>query len=132
MKVPLILFLLFLSNFCFSAEFDNSIGFGLQYAGIFGWQGSLSENNIHGRLAIGVVGVSVGLDADVNDNFSVGGTIGSIGLASHRSINFNYYPGGVYTQGWRIGADIGTAVSELKDDDGKGNFVSISFGYSFR
>lgn len=132
MKLPITLFLLSLSGFTYSAEFDNSIGFGLQYAGIFGWQGSLSEDNIHGRLAIGVIGVSLGVDANINDHVSLGGTFGTFGLASHRSINLNYYPSGVYTQGWRLGADIGTIVSELKNDDGRGNFVSISFGYSFR
>lgn len=132
MKAPLFVFLLSLSGHSFSAEIENSIGFGLQYAGIFGWQGSISEDNVHARFALGVIGASFGLDASLNRYLSFGATLGSVGLASHRSLNFNYYPGGSYTQGWRLGADLGTASSELKDDDRKGSFVSVSFGYAFK
>lgn len=127
-------------NFCLAsillsppciAEFDNSIGFGVQYAGIFGWQGSWTEENVHARIALGLIGLTAGVDVNMDQHTSVGATFGAIGLAKFNALNLNYYPGGQYTQGWRVGLDIG-AFEMHTFGEKKESFASISFGYSFK
>lgn len=115
---------------CSAYEYANSVGFGLQYGGIIGWQGSISEDNLHGRVAVGLVGLSLGGDLDLNKYFSVGATATTIGIAKFTSLNLNYYPGGRYTSGWRVGLDFGFGASNIDDED-RGSFVAASFGYSF-
>lgn len=113
------------------AEFDNSIGFGVQYAGVFGWQGSWTEDNIHARIALGLVGATAGIDVNIDKHVSFGATFGALGIAELSSFNLNYYPGGQYTQGWRVGLDVGTFKTNVFGEE-KESFTSISFGYSFK
>lgn len=131
MKYCVFLATLFFSGACFSVEFDNAVGFGIQYGGLLGWQGSASSDKLHGRIAIGLVGVAAGVDINVNEYVSLGATVGGIGFAAFKSINLNYYPEGKYTEGWRMGLDAGTADTTFFVKD-KSNFVSISVGYSFK
>jgi hypothetical protein len=131
MKIGIFLVCLWFSNFCFSTEFDNAIGFGVQYGGLIGWQGSVSDENFHGRIAIGLVGLTVGGDVNINDYISLGATTGSIAVASVNSLNINYYPSGKYTEGWRLCLDVGTAKTHVYGED-SGSFTAISIGYSFR
>lgn len=112
------------------AEFDNSIGFGVQYAGVFGWQGSWSEDDLHARIAIGLVGATAGVDVSIDQHASFGATFGAVGLARVSAFNFNYYPES-YTRGWRFGLEAGTMKTNVFGED-KESFVSISFGYSFK
>lgn len=116
---------------CVGAQFDNSIGFGVQYAGVFGWQGSWTQDNAHTRIAFGALGATAGLDVDLNKYSSIGATLGVIGIARIQAVNLNYYPGGNYTKGWRVGIDAGRAEVNVLGKD-TGNFVTISFGYSFQ
>lgn len=113
------------------AEFDNSIGFGVQYAGVFGWQGSWTENNVHTRIAFGLLGAIAGIDVDIDERITMGGSYGAIGIAEVAAFNVNYYPGGRYTEGWRVGVDVGTAEVSVFGEDSE-SFACISFGYSFK
>lgn len=113
------------------AEFDNSIGFGVQYSGIFGWQGSWTEENVHARIALGLIGLTAGVDVNMDQHTSIGFTSGVIGLAQFNALNLNYYPGGQYTQGWRVGLDVGRWNTHFFDEKNE-SFASISFGYSFK
>lgn len=131
MKFCVCLLSILFSGYCFSAEFDSSIGFGVQYGGILGWQGSVSEEKVHGRLSIGLIGAAVGADLDINNYASIGVTAGGVGIATFKAINLNYYVDGKYTEGWRIGLDAGTAETNVFGKD-SGSFVSVSFGYSFK
>jgi hypothetical protein len=113
------------------AEFDNSIGFGVQYAGVFGWQGSWTQDNLHTRIALGLVGATAGVDVNLNEHISVGATLGAIALARVSAFNLNYYPNGQYTQSWRVGLDVGTFRTNILGENSE-HFTSISFGYSFK
>lgn len=112
------------------AEFDNSIGFGVQYAGLFGWQGSWTEDNVHARIALGLVGATAGIDVNLDQHASIGATFGAVALAEVAAMNFNFYPES-YTRGWRIGFELGSYKTNTFGEKSD-SFTSLSFGYSFR
>jgi hypothetical protein len=120
--------------FCINSqatELDNSLGFGFQYGGILGWQGSVTENNLHARFALGLVGASVGADVDINKYTSVGVTVSRVTIADVKALSLNYYISGKYTEGWRVGLDVGSATNgDIESNEG--DFVAVSFGYSFK
>lgn len=113
------------------AEFNNSIGFGVQYAGVFGWQGSWTEDDVHTRIAFGLLGAMAGIDINIDEHTTLGASYGAIGIAEVAAFNVNYYPGGNYTKGWRVGVDVGTAEVSVFGEDSE-SFASITFGYSFQ
>ena len=94
MKKVIALVCISLPAICSAAEFDNAMGVGVQYGGIIGWQGSVTEDKVHGRLAVGLAGIAVGGDLSLNNNVTVGVTAGAIAIATFTSFNVNYYAGG--------------------------------------
>jgi len=60
-KILLILTLLFTHSLR-AAEIKHATGFGLQYAGVLGYQISTKNNDRRFRGALGLIGVSVGYD----------------------------------------------------------------------
>lgn len=111
------------------AEFDNSIGFGVQYAGIFGWQGSWTEDNVHARVAFGLAGATAGVDVNLDQHSSIGATFGVIAFAEVTAVNFNFYPES-YTRGWRVGLELGSYRINTFGEKSE-SFASLGFGYSF-
>ena len=130
MKIGILAALILLSNFCFSAEFTNSVGFGFQYGGLMGWQGSISNENFHGRVAVGWIGLTVGADININEHISFGGTVGGVGIASIKAFNINYSPEGKYNKAWRMSLDFGKTETSSFGKDSE-NFAAASIGYSF-
>ena len=49
---------------------------------------------MHGRVALGLLGLSLGGNLDLNQYFSIGATATTVGLAQFQSLSINYYPGG--------------------------------------
>lgn len=114
-----------------ASEYANAVGIGLQYGGLIGWQGSFSQDHLHGRFAVGLLGLSVGGDVDINNYASLGATLTTVGIASFQAINLNFYPSGRYTSGFRIGLEAGSGQSHLMNDHERGSFVAASIGYAF-
>ena len=113
-----------------AAQFRSAAGFGLQYAGVVGWQGSLQagDNNLY--LSVGLLGLAAGYQYSMTDKLTIGLQGFAIGLASGGGINLNYHFSGTRSRGWMVGLDIFSARSTLNDSktDRRG---SISFGFVF-
>lgn len=131
-----------------AADFKNASGFGYQYGGLAGWQGSiLSESNRY-RFGIGYTGFALGWDRLFSDNISLGfqgfGNQDKVGAG----LSLNYYLGTHWGTGWVAGIDVyrgyetGEFVFELVTDfffggdlgentSGIRNGVSVSVGYQF-
>jgi len=116
------------------AELEYSVGLGLQYGGIIGYQ--LSTRLEQGRIrgAVGLVGASVGYDHFVTENFAIGVTFTET-IRTVYSLNLSYMPNGLRHDGWMFAADLG----HMPDDDGEGffstdgskNVVWLTVGYRF-
>ncbi|GAA0859803.1 hypothetical protein [Aliiglaciecola litoralis] len=117
-----------------STELQHSVGIGLQYSGLIGYQlsTSLSQGRIRG--SIGLVGVSLGYDHYITETFSFGATY-TKSLRTVYSVNLSYMPKGLRNSGWLIALDLG----HMPDDDAEGffrtdgtkNVVWLSAGYQF-
>lgn len=132
-----------------AADFKNTSGIGIQFGGLFGWQGSIISDSNRYRFGIGYTGFALGWDRFFSDNLSVGfqgfgnQEITGVGLS------LNYYLGTHWGSGWVAGIDVyrgyetGEFVFEVVTDvffggndlgastDGIGNGVSFSVGYQF-
>ncbi|MFT5543797.1 MAG: hypothetical protein ACI97K_002775 [Glaciecola sp.] len=87
-----------------AAEF--SLGHGIQYSGLAGIQVASKGDNHNFRASVGIIGLGIGYDYFLNDQFSIGGST-FVGFEDGTALNFNYYPSG-YDQGrWMLGLDIG-------------------------
>ena len=89
-----------------SAEFKSSLGIGIQFGGVIGWQGSIRAGNSIFRVALGAVGLSAGYDHFVTDSVSLGVQGFIIGLGGGVGINANYYFAQPDVSGWIVGLDV--------------------------
>ncbi len=114
-------------------RFPHSIGGGTQYGGIIGWQGRLSGERIHGRLALGWLGGSAGVDVVASEHFLLGLTRTEVIFFSLTGVSFTYVPGGDYAKGWRFALDVGRAqeATILADRPDPSTQTGISIGYAF-
>jgi hypothetical protein len=117
-----------------SKDFNHAAGTGLQYSGLVGYQISTTKQQNNFRASIGLVGVGVGYDYFVNENFSMGTSL-TLLFRNTASLNLNYYPKGFKQDSWRIGLDYGympaddhdSFFSSTKDKE----VVWFSIGYQF-
>ena len=115
-------------------EVKHSAGFGLQFSGLVGYQISSIIDQHNFRASAGVIGVSVGYDYFISDNFSIGATYtGTIRNVS--SINFNFYSSWYQNEGGFFGIDVG----QMRGGSGLGfssprdkNILWLSAGYRFK
>ncbi len=123
----------------YAYESSHSIGLGLQYGGIFGWQAAVSGEHLNGRFAVGILGASLGGDLYLNKHISLGVTGTSIffGSSYFESVNLNYYINGRDVAGWRLGLDVAASRGDSLmqgghgDNDASGHGVLLSVGYRF-
>ena len=114
-----VLFLQF-SNLLYAKEINHSVGIGLQYSGIFGYQISIDNVNHRFRGSIGLVGVGIGYDYFISPKWSLGVTLTETIRTVH-SININYYATS-QIEGFRFGLDLGHMPNA--GDEGYGYFIS--------
>jgi len=111
------------------AESTISAGVGAQYGGLLGVQYSYVVDNSQFRGAVGLFGATIGYDYLI-DQLSLGFTYGSMFDARDaKLLSANYYFGGKYQEGWRLGLDVGRAAEY--NDETDASLASISIGYVF-
>lgn len=122
---------------------EYSFGHGIQYSGLAGIQVASKHDNHNFRASVGIIGLGIGYDYFLNDQFSIGGSTFR-GFEDGASLNLNYYPSG-YDQGkWILGLDIGQVKDGLStglsafngcivecDKDKTRNIMWLSVGYKF-
>jgi len=130
----LLIFSLLFTHSLRATEINHTIGFGLQYAGVVGYQIS-AKNDVHRfRGALGLVGLSIGYDYFLSPKWSLGATYTET-LRTIYSLNINYYANKL-TEGFNFGVDLGS----MPEDDivlfnvnrvDRRNFIFFSVGYVF-
>lgn len=144
--------LIYCCNTGMAAEFKQSVGAGLQYGGVIGWQGALlNSNNSKFKLGFGYTGTSFGYERFILPNVSLGGQLFGNQYIAGGAISANYYLSSGTTKGWVFGIDFFRAYNsgeqaldsiiryfefvfdtDLVDYDAKlKNGISISIGYQF-
>ncbi|MDN3651518.1 hypothetical protein QWY77_01805 [Thalassotalea ponticola] len=141
-KLYFLVFLIY-SPVSSSLEFENSLGVGIKYGGIFGYQANISEQKHNFRCAMGFFGYNCGYDYKLIENVSLGATTGVLSnlfsLAKYHSVNMTYHFSGEYTQGWNISLDAGMSRcskdclddTDYTEDTEYSGFAAVSLGYSF-
>jgi hypothetical protein len=144
--------LIYCCNTGMAAEFKQSVGAGLQYGGVIGWQGALlNSNNSKFKLGFGYTGTSFGYERFILPNVSLGGQLFGNQYIAGGAISANYYLSSGTTKGWVFGIDFFRAYNsgeqaldsiiryfefvfdtDLVDYDARlKNGISISIGYQF-
>jgi len=132
----------------YAGEFQNSIGAGIQYGGIAGWQGSYVTGKNKLRLSYGFSGSAWGYDRYLTPNMSIGAQAFGNQYKTGGAVSINYKPATFQNKGWLVGLDVyrGYRTEEFafeflydiffSPDDIDIDLelktgVSISFGYRF-
>lgn len=115
------------------AEFNWGVGAGVQYGGVIGAQGVYGLPGTKLKLAIGLAGISAGVEQYLGERFSVGYQAFGIGLTTGWGFYANYYIPHKDENRWVVGVDYISSsdsvfVTRFKSDD----FLLISAGYSFK
>jgi len=106
-KCLAVLVLLFCANPVIAADFKQSIGSGIQFGGLLGWQGSIiNSNNAKFRLSFGYSGTAIGYERFVSPNLSLGAQFFGNQYVSGGGLSANYYFSGRETSGWILGLDV--------------------------
>jgi hypothetical protein len=134
-KILLVLCLLFTSSLR-AADLNHAVGFGLQYAGLVGYQISTKQDVHRFRGALGLIGIGAGYDYFLSPGWSLGVTYTET-VRSIYSVNINYYANSA-TKGFNFGLDLGHMSSETASGGGftyidgeSKNIVWLSIGYAF-
>lgn len=134
LRSVLLLFLT-LSSSLFATEINHSMGIGLQYSGIVGYQVSMDKDKHRFRGAIGVLGIGAGYDYFLHPKWSMGVSLTET-IRTVYSVNINYYAN-TPNDGFRFGLDLGH-MPDTGDDgdgffnsDGSKDVVWLSVGYAF-
>lgn len=97
-----------------AAEFDWSVGAGLQYSGIIGTQLGVKHNHSKYFVSLGLPGYSVGMQTMIgaSELHSVGFSVGEIEVifnstARYGVVTYNYHPSGFNNKGWVFGGGVG-------------------------
>jgi len=114
------------------AEVRHSLGAGVQFAGIIGYQVSEQYGRNSFRVGFGVIGISTGYDYFITPNIAIGlQTFGSL-FARGTGLNMNYYFSPTPSASWMIGVDVGRVYhSPLFGEDYTETASFISAGYRF-
>lgn len=119
---------------CEAGESRHSVGMGIQYGGIVGWQGAqVSEKSIS-RFSVGTWGVTVGHDRFVTKNIVLGAQVFANIFLTGVGLNINYYLGSKNSANFVVGVDVFRAYEPLNGISGNRdleNNTFISFGYMF-
>lgn len=116
-------------------EMKHSIGIGLPYSGLVGYQLSFITDDKHRlRGAVGLIGIGAGYDYKVAENWSVGASYTAT-IRSVYSANLTYHFSS-FSEGLKLGVDLGYMPD---DDSGDGFFSSdgsktvlwVNLGYTF-
>jgi len=136
----LVIVLTLFSLVCHSAETKHSIGFGVQYGGLAGWQISQVSDTGITRFAAGLGGITIGHDRFVSPDFglpnmSLGGQVFT-GVLTGAGINANYYFGSRDNANWVLGVDLFTGQQILdglagSEREGYRAYLFLSMGYRF-
>lgn len=110
------------------SRFSSSVGAGVQYAGIIGYQIATKSRGLRIHASLGVLGIAGGFNKLVGENVSVGFNLFYLGLVGGYSANANYYFGSTFDKGWMLGIDLFNAANYLGTSSTGG---LISFGYEF-
>lgn len=124
-KINVVLFLFFMSLApapAQAAEFKSSVGVGLQFGGLVGWQGSLHYGQNKFRGSFGLAGTAWGYDRYFGSHYSVGAQIFGNQFRIGGGLSVNYYlsqqlePGFVFGLDLYRGASTDAAVVEVFTD----------------
>ncbi len=116
-----------------NANTKHSIGFGVQYAGLIGYQFNMPLEHGSWRTGIGIFGISTGYDHILSSKVSLGVQGFFTMFGDGGGINLNYHFSNVRSSGWMLGWDVYAAQSDLSrvaKSTYKG-FTFLSFGYKF-
>ncbi len=114
-------------------EFNHSVGMGLQYAGIIGWQGALKQGKNKGKISLGILGFALGYERAVSNNWAIGGSVFGSLFITATSANINYYFSSINSAGWSAGLDL-IRLQKLNIFTNSKNYentVFFSAGYHF-
>ena len=117
--------------------YKPSLGHGLKYGGLLGFQSALTQGLHNVRGSLGFFGMSAGYDYKLLNNFSIGLTTGQhadvFSAYDTHTLNFTYFTKGTYSKGWNISADVGQqrCKQECIEDKDYHSLTWLSLGYSF-
>ncbi len=109
----------------YSSERRSAAGFGTQYGGAFGWQGSIVNGPHRRSVGVGIIGASVGYDYKLGESISAGTSLSLFGDVILGTLRLQYYTRGTYKIGWAFGVDVFLAATA----DSPGALFSIGYGY---
>lgn len=118
------------------AEFKSTVGLGLQFGGVIGWQGAVQSKHHKLYLSLGAPGLSAGYAFLPANKVSVGvnGFVTLLGGGQGLFLDFHF--SGHQRSGWLVGVEIFQSSPafdlSFNDDDGSDEIrYSASLGYTF-
>ncbi len=89
-----------------ATEFKQTIGSGIQFGGVLGWQGSLINSNGGAfKLSVGYTGTALGYERFLSPSLSLNGHVFANQYISGAALSANYYLSTGTKSGWVIGLD---------------------------
>lgn len=134
--------LLACANVAVADPLKFSAGSGIQYAGKFGYQGSIDHANERYRISVSDHGATIGYDKFFAKNLSYGGQVFKTDAMYGIATNLNFYLSSQNEDGLLLGFDVYTGygnsepykgLNEFEYDDSKwraGIFISIGFQFT--
>lgn len=115
------------------SELQWGAGLGLQYGGIIGIQGSYQVDKTKLKLALGVIGLSGGIEQLLTERVSIGYQAFAVGFSSGWGVYGNYYFPKEDGNSWVVGLDFirnaqSTFITATSESENK---FLISAGYNF-
>lgn len=114
LKKSLVILLSCLPVTGFAAEFEFSLGAGLQYSGAIGTQFAVKHQDSKYFVSLGYPGYSLGMQTIISNNeyHSAGFSIGKLarifgGDSQYGFITYNYHVDSFKNNGWVFGAGLG-------------------------
>ncbi len=119
LKKSLLILFSYLPLSACGAEFEFSLGAGLQYSGVIGTQFSVKHQDSKYFMSVGLPGYSIGMQKIVSDDesHSAGFTVGRMlgiwdGGTKYGLITYNYHLDGFKNSGWVFGTGVGVSKEE--------------------
>ena len=112
--------------------YRSSLGAGIQYGGVVGYQGSYTIHQTKLRFSLGYIGGVIGLEQLIGDHFGIGIQSGLV-IAGFGTLAFaNYYFTSNKSSSWNIGVETCISCQAILSDGAtlRGG-VAISLGYTF-
>jgi len=116
------------------ADSRYSVGFGAQFGGLVGFQGSNLMSRSSLRWSLGVMGIATAYDRFVTEKITAGAMGFFTIFGEGAGLSLNYHFTGIREAGWYLGWDVYAAKSDLSSASRRNNYNSftfISFGYKF-